>query len=121
MLVIIDSELSDPPSSRTCFRDATLYASVFKKLDVLVECTPKRLDFYWRWLKQGGALDFIDQFILFGEVSGTSIRKDIGGTLNIARLDEVTLSRVTCFLNNIINEEEYRRPWFDIPTKDDIS
>ena len=57
-------------------------------------------------LKKGGALDFVDQFILFGEVSGTSIRKDIGGTLNIERLDEITLSRVTCFLNNIINEEE---------------
>ena len=121
MLVIIDSELSDPPSSRTCFRDATLYASVFRDFDVLVECAPDRLDFYWYWLKQGGALDFVDQLVFFGEVSGTSIRKDTGGNLNLQRLDEASLTKVVCFLNSTTNEEKYRRQWFDISEEDGIS
>ena len=95
MLVIIDAELSDPPSSRTCFRDATLYASVFSNADVLVECSPSNIDLYWKWLKRGGAMDFVDQLIRFGEVmGGYTIRRGYGGNLNLERLDEVSLSRV---------------------------
>ena len=65
MLIIIDAELSDPPSSRTCFRDTTLYASIFVDADVLVECSPHTIDFYWKWLKRGGAMDFVSQIIKF--------------------------------------------------------
>jgi len=101
MLIIIDAELSDPPSSRTCFRDATLYASVFAKHDVLVECSPTSVDFYWDWLKTGGAMDFVSQIIRFGEEQGFTIRRQSGGSLNLGRLDEVTLQKVICTINNI--------------------
>jgi len=94
MVVIIDAELSDPPSSRTCFRDATLYASIFANADVLVECSPKTVDVYWKWLKLGGAMDFVAQIIRFGEERGFSIRRLSGGNINLERLDEVSLSRV---------------------------
>lgn len=95
MIVILDAELSDPPSSRTCFRDATLYANIFADADVLVECSPEMIDLYWRWLKQGGAMDFVAQLIRFGEVrGGYTIRRYCGGNVNLERLDEVSLNNV---------------------------
>ncbi len=101
MLIILDAELSDPPSSRTCFRDVTLYASLFKKSDVLVECSPHTIDFYWDWLKQGGAMDFVSQLIRFGETQGYTIRRQCGGSLNLDKLDEVGLQKVIRTLNNL--------------------
>lgn len=99
--LILDAELSDPPSSRTCFRDVTLYAAAFRKLDVLVECAPSKIDFYWDWLKQGGSMDFVEQLIFFGEEEGVTVRKDYGGDLNIETLNESSLSLVISFLNKI--------------------
>ena len=99
MLIILDAELSDPPSSRTCFRDTTLYASIFVDADVLVECSPATIDFYWKWLKEGGAMDFVEQLIRFGEETGFSIRRNSGGSINLKRLDEFSLSRVVSTLN----------------------
>ena len=98
MVVILDAELSDPPSSRTCFRDATLYANIFTEASVLVECSPGTIDMYWRWLKMGGAMDFVEQLVRFGEEDGLTIRRKYGGSLNLERLDEVSLSRVISFL-----------------------
>ena len=94
MVVIIDAELSDPPSSRTCFRDVTLYASIFAKADVLVECERKTIDIYWKWLKRGGAMDFVAQIIKLGEEQGFTIRRGKTANINLNRLDEVTLNRV---------------------------
>jgi len=98
VVVILDAELSDPPSSRTCFRDATLYANIFAEATVLVECSPWMIDFYWEWLKKGGAMDFVEQLVRFGEEDGLTIRRKYGGSLNLERLDEVSLSRVISFL-----------------------
>lgn len=92
--LILDAELSDPPSSRTCFRDVTLYANIFAKADILVECSPGTIDIYWKWLKEGGAMDFVDQLIRFGEVDGFTVRRQSGGDINLERLDEVSLSTV---------------------------
>lgn len=86
--------MSDPPSSRACFRDVTLYADLFAGADILVECSPGTIDVYWRWLKAGGAMDFVDQLIFFGEVDGFTIRRQSGGDINLERLDEVSLNTV---------------------------
>lgn len=110
MLVVLDSELSDPPSSRTCFRDVTLYVSTFLNTEVVVECAPNRIDFYWYWLREGGAMDFVSQLVRFGEVTGTSIRKDFGGSLNLERLNERNLSTVVTFINRLsIQCEKYKK------------
>ena len=110
MLLILDSELSDPPSSRTCFRDTTLYAATSLSIDILVECHPKLIDFYWEWLKQGGAMDYVSEIIRFGEESGFTIRKDFGGNLNLERLNEFTLPLVVRYINTLKDiDEEYRR------------
>ena len=100
MLLIIDAELSDPPSSVTCFRDTTLYASCFISADVLVECSPHNLDIYWEWLKSWGAMDFVSELIFFGEEKGVTIRKDFGGNKNVSRIDHNNISDIICFLNS---------------------
>ena len=99
MLIILDAELSDPPSSRTCFRDVTLYASIFIEADIVVECSPWMVDPYWKWLKEGGAMDFVEDIVKFGEVYGYSIRRKYGGNLNLDRLNETSLNKVITTLN----------------------
>ena len=101
MLIILDAELSDPPSSRSCFRDVTLYASIFVEADILVECSPWMIDPYWKWLKDGGAMDYVQDIVKFGEVNGYCIRRKCGGNLNIDRLNERSLNRVITTLGRL--------------------
>jgi len=61
--IILMGELSEPPSSITCFRDVTLYSSCFLKADVLVECPKGMRDMYYKWLKNHGAYDFVDAIV----------------------------------------------------------
>ena len=104
MLIVLDAELSDPPSSRACFRDVTLYASIFIEADILVECSPWMVDPYWKWLKDGGAMDYVEEIVKFGEVQGYSIRRNYGGNLNIDRLNERSLNRVITTLGKLRHE-----------------
>ena len=60
MPIIIDATLSEPPSSLACFRDVTLYANCFIKKRVVLEADPEIKDFYWKWLTEKGAFDFIE-------------------------------------------------------------
>lgn len=69
MTLRIEAELTIPPSSVTAFRDATLYAKVFKGLDVLLECEKGTRSIFWKWVKDHGAHDFIDALILPHEES----------------------------------------------------
>ncbi len=52
MNLLIDGKLTLPPSSVSCFRDVTLYSTVFANFDVLVETRNKHKDMIWHWLKQ---------------------------------------------------------------------
>ena len=52
-------------------------------------------------------MDFVSQLVRFGEVSGISIRKDIGGTLNLRRLNEHNLNNVISFMKRLsVNTHE---------------
>jgi hypothetical protein len=97
MLIVMDAELSDPPSSRTCFRDATLFASIFAKAEILVECPPDTVDIYWHWLKNGGAMDFVSDIVRADEVPSNAFcirHRPKTCNLGLSRLDEYSLSRV---------------------------
>lgn len=74
MLILIDSALTEPPSSVTLFRDITLFANVFKDRAVLLESTNEMKDFYYKWLKSRGAFDFIEDIVPFHSEQGLSIR-----------------------------------------------
>ena len=104
MILLIDAELSDPPSSKTCFRDVTLYASIFSKADVLVECETPMIDIYWHWLKREGGMDFVAQLIRVGEVRGyfSIRRKGKRANVGLDRLDEVSLNTAIGALPRVI-------------------
>ncbi len=70
MNLLISGELTAPPSEVSAFRSLTLYATVFKQLDCLVEVQKEEMDFYYKWLKDKYALDFVKQFVCVGETSG---------------------------------------------------
>jgi len=70
MNLLISSELTAPPSEVSAFRTLTLYATAIKRLDCLVEVQPGEIDFYYRWLKQKYAMDFVKQLVNVGEVDG---------------------------------------------------
>ena len=75
MILKIEATLTEPPSSLTVFRDTTLFASVFCELDVLLECKPGTRSSYWRWLKSGGAHDFVEELVREGEETGLCLGK----------------------------------------------
>lgn len=94
MILRIKAELSEPPSSTSCFRDVTLYAHIFCDLDVLVECLRGTRSIYWKWLKSLGAHDFIEQLVIPGEVREGILIGPARSTISVSRLDSATLPRV---------------------------
>ena len=75
MILKIQAELTEPPSSLTIFRDTTLFAKTFCELDVLLECKPGTRSSYWRWLKSRGAHDYVEELVREGEESGLCLGK----------------------------------------------
>ena len=80
MNLVIDGSILLPPTDIPCFRDVTLYGSVFCKLDILVEFPEK--DLIWKFLKASHAHDFVGAVINPGEEPGTRI-SNTKGTCNI--------------------------------------
>jgi hypothetical protein len=72
--LIINGDIINPPTSVTCFRELTLIANKAIHLKVIVESMEK--DFCWRYLKNFGAMDYVDDILKVGEEEG--IRIDTG-------------------------------------------
>lgn len=73
--LLINGDLINPPSSISCVRDITLIAHEYLHLDVIIECVAEK-DFYHRYLKNFGAMDYIDELTTFGEEEGMRIDND---------------------------------------------
>jgi len=91
MPVIIDANLTEPPSSVTCFRDVTLYVDCFVKKNVVIECEPYMKDLYWRWLKRAGAFDFVADIVEPFEEKDFSIRRR-RGSISVDLINEYNLN-----------------------------
>tara|TARA_A200000159_G_C7333195_1_gene343873 strand:+ start:1125 stop:1433 length:309 start_codon:yes stop_codon:yes gene_type:complete len=63
MNLIINAELTEPPSEVAVFRDVTLYSSSFLDMAVLLLCNPEMKDLYWYWLRKRGAFDFVSDIV----------------------------------------------------------
>tara|TARA_R110001592_G_scaffold130031_5_gene343065 strand:+ start:15000 stop:15305 length:306 start_codon:yes stop_codon:yes gene_type:complete len=100
MKVILEACLSEPPSLITCFRDVTLYAACFARVNVLVECPQEQKDSYYHWLKRHGAYDFIDEIIYLNEEDGYRIGTN-NPNFRTSKIDYNNLSKVIAFLKNI--------------------
>lgn len=74
MNLIISGELTAPKSEVGAFRTLTLYATVFKGLDCLVECRNDEIDHYYHWLKRNWSYDFVRQMVRVNEEKGFVIR-----------------------------------------------
>ena len=101
MKLLIDASFSEPPSSKYCFRDITLYAKCFVDYDILVECEEILIDEYWDWLKQNYLLDFVEEILRYGEESGGISIRPKGGTISTKIIDEFNYMHVIGRLRNI--------------------
>lgn len=63
MLLGIHASLAAPPSSPSVFRDVTLVAKVFRHYDVIAISESEMIDQYWRWFRQYGLFDFVDDLL----------------------------------------------------------
>lgn len=89
MLLLIDSSLVEPPSSTCLFRDITLFATVFREKQVLIESREDMKDFYWKWLTDRGAFDFVQDIIEYNVEKGFTIRSknlDMPANLKVSRI-----------------------------------
>ena len=94
MRLIIDAELTEPPSETSVFRDITLYSSIFLNYEVLIQCERDVKDLYWYWLKNRGAFDFVDDFVEKNQETGiTMASKNANIIVKFLRNEE--LNRVT--------------------------
>ena len=87
MNLIISSELTAPKSEVGAFRTLTLYASVFKHLDCFVESELGEIDFYYHWLKDKGAYDFIKAMVSVNELDGYKIKYKTNNLLTFDNLN----------------------------------
>lgn len=95
MILRIEAALSEPPSSITAFRDTTLYATVFRQLDVLLECEEGTRTLYWNWLKKNGAHDFVRDLIFPYEEVETPRLARRNASIRVDRLTAESLPFVT--------------------------
>ena len=91
--LIVDADLTEPPSETSVFRGVTLYAKTFLDHDVLVECEREVVDLYWYWLKRRGAFDFVDDFIDIGVEFGIRLNTR-GGSIVVKKLSVESLNFV---------------------------
>jgi len=85
VLIIIEADLSAPPSEVTLFRDITLYSHCFLKKNVVLECKKEERDFYYKWLKNKCSWDFVYDMVKPFSENGISIRKK-KGIINVDRI-----------------------------------
>ena len=100
MNIIIHAGLSEPPSSVACFRDVTLYSSCFLNADVLLECRHSMRDIYYRWLRDHGAYDFVEQIVRPKEEHGFRVGFD-GSNLKIDKITAENLNFIISALRRL--------------------
>jgi len=97
VLLLIDAALTEPPSETTLFRDVTLYATIFRGKDVVLESCPEMKDFYYKWLKSRGAFDFVQDILDYGREKGFTIRCKTGdrkGNIGVRALGYHNFDRI---------------------------
>ena len=96
MNLIIDGNLTYPPSEISCVRDVTLYSTVWGQFNVLVEIEKQYRDNVWKHLKTYGAYDYVKDII--------SIDREPGFRISDRKRSNIMVNKITCDnLNYIIN------------------
>lgn len=98
--LLINGDLINPPSSISCVRDITFIAHEYLDLDVIIECIANK-DFYHRYLKNFGAMDYVDDLTIFGEEVGMRIDNDFHFDPTIYVTDIIDARNVQSILTSI--------------------
>tara|TARA_R110000765_G_scaffold83234_2_gene161742 strand:- start:84 stop:395 length:312 start_codon:yes stop_codon:yes gene_type:complete len=88
MVIIYDCELTEPPSSVTCFRDVTLFTKIFLNADNLIKCPRGTRSMYWKWIKEYGAHDFVSGLLRYGEDQGGLIVASKNANVKVSLINE---------------------------------
>lgn len=62
-LIIVSQLSKEPLSEGLYFRHLTLIGKTQLRYSILLESEKKAIDFYWKYLKQRGWFDFVDDFV----------------------------------------------------------
>ena len=109
MKLLIDGKLALPPSSVSCFRDVTLYSSVFGQFEVLIESRRRNRDAVWDFLKQRRALDFVDDFARPSQEHGVSLSNRRGCNICVTQITAGNLE----FIINRLSQLSHQCRQFD--------
>ena len=63
MVLIINAEISNPPTEIMPFRDLTMESKYTLRMDVLIEASQDLKDYYFYFLRPRGMIDFVEDFI----------------------------------------------------------
>lgn len=63
MNLVVHAPLSEPPTESLPFRYVISCASRNCGMDVLLECETEARDLYWRFLKEQGMFDFVNDIV----------------------------------------------------------
>lgn len=94
MNLVIDGNLTYPPSEISCVRDITLYSTIWGDFSVLVEIEREYRDQLYKHLKTYGAYDYIEDIISIDREPGFRIGDRPGSNLFIDRIGADNLSLI---------------------------
>ena len=98
-VLIINGELIFPPTETACFRDVTLYSTIFTSAEVLLQVDQHHKDVCYQYLKDHGAFDFIQEIVTPRElVPGTLISNRPPCSIKVRKFWAGNLNRI---LNSI--------------------
>lgn len=99
MLLLVNADLTNPPTSPSCFRTLTLIAKVYCFYDVLLEANDNK-DIYYQYLKNNGCMDYVEEIVSFGEEVGLRIDKELryAPTYIVDRIDANNLNSILFYL-----------------------
>jgi len=98
--LIINGDLVNPPSSVSSFRELTFFAHEYLHREVILECEDNK-DFYYKFLKLRGAMDFIDDILLLGEEEGERIDTQLHYAPTVYITDSINQKNLLIILQSI--------------------
>lgn len=94
MNLVIDGNLTYPPSEISCVRDVTLYSTIWGEFTVLVEIEREFRDHLWYHLKSYGAYDYVEAIVAPGRESGFRISDQPKSNILVDRITAETLPAI---------------------------
>lgn len=102
MNLIIEADLINPPTESLAMRFLTLVTKSNLHTDNLIIVNPEVKDFYYRYMKTFGLMDYVDDFVTQEDnESGLLLCSKIGIYKSYILTDRVTFKNVTILLGQI--------------------